>query len=279
MRGSLITGVLALLACVLGVVAFLQNGSIERQRVEAGRLRVQLTDLESLRAENERLQKERVDPAELKRLRDGQAELVRLRGQTTQLRREAQEANSAAVRAQAAAQAAASAAAAATPTTAPTNALPPATYTASARLNVGWRTAAATGGWVLPSGKRGYVVVMPSDPGDGNVNVRALVFQVPEELLARAGLDGLKADGNAATGSGALTQEQLQVLTSSYRKKEGVELINAPQVSVASGNQAQVSVPESGLAIDVTPTITPDKQGVDIVVGAQLNLPRTQPGP
>ncbi len=263
----------------LGAGIFIWQNLVTRPvTLENQQLHAEAGKVVALAEENARLVNERVDPAELKRLREGQAELVRLRGQTTQLRREAQEANSAAARAQVAAQAAA--AAAATPPPAPTNnAAPTTAYTASATFRVGWRTAAATGGWVLPSGKRGFVILMPAEAGDGTVSIRSLVFQVPETLLAAAGLDGLKAEGNAANGGAALTTEQLQVLTSSYRKKEGVELMSAPQISVASGQSAQVSVADSGSTIAVTPTIMAENQGVEIAVNAQLNLPRSTPGP
>jgi hypothetical protein len=251
---------------------------------ENQQLRAEAGKVAALSDENARLASERVDPAELKRLREGQAELIRLRGQAGQLRREAQEAKTAAA---ASARAVAQASAAA-PTAQPTNEVSVTTYTANAVVRVGWQMAAATGGWQLPSGKRGFVLLMPSDPGDGSVNIRSLVVQVPENLLASAGLDGLKADGNAGKGSGNLTPEQLQVLTSSFRKKEGVEITGGPNISVLSGNQGQITdtVPftlpsgqtyNTGTAIEVTPTITPDKQGVEIVVGAQVNLPRTQP--
>ncbi len=277
MKSKLIFLLVGFLAGLGAGIFIWQNLVTKPVTLENQQLHAEAGKVVALAEENARLVNERVDPAELKRLREGQAELVRLRGQTTQLRREAQEANSAAARAQVAAQAAA--AAAATPPPAPTNAVPTTAYTASATFRVGWRTAAATGGWVLPSGKRGFVILMPAEAGDGTVSIRSLVFQVPEALLTAAGLDGLKAEGNAANGGAALTTEQLQVLTSSYRKKEGVELMSAPQISVASGQSAQVSVADSGSTIAVTPTIMAENQGVEIAVNAQLNLPRATPGP
>jgi hypothetical protein len=272
MRGSRIIAVLALLACGLGLALWLQVRSQKTLQLEVARLRAELAALESLRAENERLREERVDPTELKRLRDGQAELIRLRGQAGQLRREAQEASAAAARAQAAAQLAVASAA---PPSAVAPPSPPAqTYTANATVRAGWRAAAATGGWPLPNGKRGFVLLLPSNPGDGTVSLRTLVVQVPENLLASAGLEGLKVDGNSGNAGGALTLEQVQVLTSSFRKQEGVEIISAPQVVVASGQPAQIATSDAGATIEVVPTITPDQQGVEIVVGAQVNLPR-----
>lgn len=262
------------LGCAAGALIW-QRFAGAKLSAENHELRAEAARVAQLTEENAQLKSERVDPAELKRLRDGQTELIRLRGQTGQLRREAEEAKAAAARSQAAAQLAAASATAVTPP-AQTIESPTMTYTAAATVKVGWRTAAATGGWSLPSGKRGFVLLMPSDPGDGTVRLRALVVQVPEILLASAGLDGLKTDGNAGEGGGALTPEQLQVLQSSFRKKEGVEIISAPAITVANGQQAQITTSDPAVTIDVVPTITPDKQGVEVVVGAQVNLPRTQ---
>lgn len=248
---------------------------------ENQQLREEAKKVAALTDENARLASEHVDPAELKRLRDGQTELIRLRGQAGQLRREAQEAKAAATRT------AQQAAAQTPPTNQPTNDLPVETFTANVTANVSWGMAVVTGGWRLPSGKRGFVILQPSDPGDGSVLVMSRIVELPENLLAGFGLDSLKADGNAGRGSGILTVEQLQDLLKRLEKTEGVALHNAPQVTTPSGRQAQVQAVElhttpsgqtytTGQVIDVTPTIAADKQTVELVVGAQLNLPRTQ---
>lgn len=252
-----------------------------RLAAENQQLREEVKMVAVLTDENVRLTSERIDPAELKRLRDGQAELLRLRGQVSQLRREAQDAKAAA------AKAAQQMAAQTPPTAQPTNDLPVEIFTANATANVGWGMAVVTGGWRLPSGKRGFVLLQPSDAGDSSVLVNSRIVELPENLLASFGLDALKADGNAGRGNGILSAEQLQDLLKRLEKTEGVEVLMAPRVTTPSGRQAQVQAVDhhalpsgqtytTGQIIEVTPTIAADKQSVELVVGAQLNLPRVK---
>jgi type II secretory pathway component GspD/PulD (secretin) len=109
--------------------------------------------------------------------------------------------------------------------------------------------------------------------------------ELPNELIGRYGLDDLIADGQTSAGSGILTAEQTQRAIRDFEKTDGVDILAAPQVVTLSGRQAQVSVTQShplpsgqtyttGPVIDVTPTIAADRQTVEFVVGAQLNLPR-----
>jgi len=96
----------------------------------------------------------------------------------------------------------------------------------------------------------------------------------------------LKTDGNAGQGGSLLSAEQIEKFIRSVENKEGVEVLNAPQVSTPSRRQAQVQSVElhtspsgqtytTGQIIDVLPTISSDKLTVELVIGAQLHLPRT----
>jgi len=252
-----------------------------RFAAENQQLREEVKMVAVLTDENARLTSERIDPAELKRLRDGQADLLRLRGQAGPPRREAQEAKAAAVRA------AQQAAAQPSPTNLATNDSPVETFTANVTAKVGWQQALVTGGWRTPSGKRAFVFFQPADAGEGAVTVRAHIVEVPENLLASLGLDGIKPDGSADQGSGILAAEQVRQILRKIEKTEGAELVASPQVGVLSGNQAQVSVTQShtspsgqayttGPVIGVTATVSADKQTVELIISAEVNLPRAQ---
>jgi hypothetical protein len=232
-----------------------------------------------LAEENARLANERIDPDELKRLRDGQADLLRLRGQMGQLRRELQTAQAAAAKAVTAP------AESISPVNQETNELPVDTFTANVTATIGWKQMLVTGGWQLPSGKRGFVLLQPHVSEDGSVRVESRIFDVPDDLLAGLGLDQLRARDQAVVDGGILSVEDALALVKKLQKLEGVDLLTAPQVTTLNGRQAQISVTEShslpsgqtyttGPIIDVVPTIGADKQTVELVLGVQLNLGR-----
>ena len=232
----------------------------------------------ALRLENARLAAERVDPDELKRLREGQTELLRLRGQAARLKRDADEARATASRTTSPTQQ--------TPTDASTDS-PVETYTAKVSGTVGKGQSLVTGGWKTETGKRVFMVMLPSpNESDNTVLVRAQIVEVPDQFVASLGLDGLKTDGAASTGNGIFSAEDTAKLLANLKSQEGVTILSAPQVITASGMQARVSVTESrelpggksystGPVVSLTPTLSGNRQQVDLVVDAQLNLPKS----
>lgn len=235
----------------------------------------------ALSEENARLANERIDPDELKRLRDGQAELLRLRGQVAQLRRETEDAKAAA----------AMAARARSKSTAEQPQLgesPVESFTNNVTASVGWNHTLATGGWRLASGNRLFVFLKPVPITDANtVLVQGKIAEVPEHLLSQLGLEGFKTDGQENTGN-IFSPEQSERLAKALEQTEGVKLLSAPRVGALSGQQALISVTKAhslptgesyttGPTINVVPTIAPDRQTVELVVGAKLDLPRARP--
>jgi len=246
-------------------------------RVENLRLIEQAKTADALRAENARLTGERADPDELKKLRDGQTELLRLRGQVSQLRREAQ-----------AAHATTRPIAEAVPTNAVPDESPVDSFTASVTKTVGWKQALVTGGWRLPSGKRAFVLMQPSaDQGEGTVLLRSQIVEMSDSAVAALGFQAWLTEERASSGGLVLSVEQAGILQANLKQMEGVDIISSPSVTTASGRQAQVSVVDvrtlpsgetyhTGPTVDITPTISADKQNVELVVNAQLNLPRVK---
>jgi type II secretory pathway component GspD/PulD (secretin) len=117
------------------------------------------------------------------------------------------------------------------------------------------------------------------------VQVVSRVFEVPDELLPGLGLDQLRTADQATAGNGLMSAEDALGFIKKLQNLDGVDLLNAPEVTTLNGRQAQISVTEShslpsgqtyttGPIIDVVPTIGADKQTVELVVGVQLNLGR-----
>jgi len=247
---------------------------IGSRREENARLRDQVKDAEALRAENAKLTSERVDPAELNRLRDGQTELLRLRGQVSQLRQRLTETQAATNRTVTAKQ----------PSPADeTTQSPVETYTAKATMKIGWQQTMVTGGWKLPSGNRGLVLLQPlADETNPNaVHVRAQILELPESLMT--GLGNLDASGKDSRGYDVLTTAEARALLDKIKNTEGASIMASPSVITASGQQAQVAVVDTftgpngenysvGPVVDITPTIAPGNQLVELAVEARLNL-------
>lgn len=248
---------------------------------ENQRLQAEAQAAASLAEENSRLQAEHIDPAELKRLRDGQAEVLRLRGQTAQLRREANDAKAAAAQA---AKLAEQQAKAATALAQPTNDLPFETFTANISPKVMWKQMVVTGGWKTSSGKRVFLLLQPFPSDNGAVSVRSRFIEVPEQLAGQMGLD---LGQGVQSFNGIFSEEQSETLLTTMKKTEGVTMLMAPEVSCLSGQSAQVqnieahSAPNgqtyfTGPVIDLVPTISADRQTVELAIDAKINLPRSQ---
>lgn len=278
-----LVAVLALLGAGGGL--YWQQQQLRRTREENTQLRAGAGELESLREEVTRLRQTQIDPAELQRLRQGQAELLRLRGETSQLRRQLKEEQQPKRTAPAKESPPASAA---TETAAP----PVETFTANARASLGLKQTLITGGWMIPpGGKRGIVLVEPALSGDGGqpgqVVIQTKFVELPEDVLSKTGLDGLKFEGKESSSQAVLDAEQSQALINSLKETQGVNILSAPTISTQDGRQAEMKLGgtrtvngvtfEVGPSVDVLPRLSPDGTSIDLTVTAQLRYQTPAP--
>lgn len=264
-----------------------QQRVVSRLQSENQTLRRLTDELQPMREENARLAKERIDPAELERLRAGQSELVRLRGQVAQLRRQVSEM---------AGKRPAPGLETSPPAAVEASAPSVETFTATAHAVVQWKQTLITGGWTLPSGKRGLVLVQPESVeedvlGDVPAGTRATIIvlrtriiEMPDSGFAQFGFDGMRTDRKLSSFTGMLTTEQADSFIMALEKMEGASVLSAPSVATADGRQAQVKVAdvrtapsgeqyELGPTLDLVPKISDDRSSVLLHVNAQLRLP------
>ena len=201
--------VLFVLTGVIAIVVW-QQQMTRRLEAEQTRLRTTAAELDALREENSRLTQTQIAPGELEKLRKAQSELLRLRDEASRLRQQLKEA-----------QQSKRVVAANPPATAPTpgeeeTTAPVENFTATVRASLASRQTLVTGGWTLPGGKRGLVFVQPvfGDSPDlaGQVLVQTRFVELPDEALAGAGLEALRASGKETSGNTTLTPEQSAVL-------------------------------------------------------------------
>jgi RNA polymerase sigma factor (sigma-70 family) len=240
-----------------------QQAALEVQADQASRERDAATNLLSeIREDNQRL-------------RTNADDVLRLRGEVTRLRNDARAATLTRER-----QPAASAV--------PTNAAPShvITYTATVRATVNWDHAMVTGGWRMPSGRRGILFAVPTRDGDaGQILIESRILEVTDEAMAKLGLDRFNTDGQETAQGGIITPEVYKQLIAAAEATAGVDVLSAPRVSTLSGRQARISVTDShqtpsgeayttGPTLDLLPTISADGQAVDIGLIGTINLER-----
>ena len=268
---------------LLAGILVLQFNVVKKLQAENAALRAQAAQVDDLLAEIEQLKHGKISDAELQRLRDGQAELLRLRGEVTTLRRKNLEPKPK------------PAATKSTPA-ANTNAAdssPVQTFKTTVTASVGWNQTVATGGWLLPDGKRVLVFAEPVSVADtpDSVMIKNRFVEVPDALLDQFGLGKLRAGDSQDPGTSQLfTAEQSASLLKTMETTDGVEILAAPTVITANGRQAQMSVTHDytapngqvyslGPTVDIVPHISADGQAVDMTITPQLTVPRTNSVP
>ena len=201
-------------ALVLGLLVW-QVQVNRRLKADREAMSTRTAAQDDLRDENSRLKQSQIDPAELERLRRNETELLRLRGETAQLRQQLKTLRDSrppvSVR---------EPASAVTPVE--EKAEPVQTFTSTVRVPLAPGQSLVTGGWTLPGGKRGVVLVEPSyvsATGDllagpvsgGQVLIESRFIELPDVVMSKAGLDSLRAEGKETSGQARLDGRGRQV--------------------------------------------------------------------
>jgi hypothetical protein len=265
------------LAGLLGVILQQQLG-LSRLRDEREVLQAQAAEQAALREEAERQAKAQADSPELQRLRADRDELLRLRNEVTQLRRQLAEAT---------ARRAASLKANSTTSVEQASA-PVQTFTATVGATIGWRSTLVMGGWPTQPGKRSVFLVQPELAGEakqsGSILVKTRILEMPDEVFAQMGLDGLRTEGRLSSSHVVLTPEQTEAIVKALETTAGVDVLSAPRVLTSNGVAARVSIGDTktspsgesyqtGPSLEVLPTVSADPANVRLDVSAQLRLP------
>jgi hypothetical protein len=201
-------------------------------------------------------------------------ELARLRSEVTRLRNEQRAVTNAP-----AARRAVPAAAAPTAVPAPMPDVVTFTNSVSAVMPIGHSL--ALGGWAEPgTSKRIVGFVTPETPPEapGSVMVQMRLMSVPEALLDRLGLQGMRAEqppGQPPQFSAAQFASMLKAM----EQAEGVDILSMPRVITTSGRQAQIAIrnaqeggPTTGPVVDIIPTLDASGTSVRMDVGIELKF-------
>jgi RNA polymerase sigma factor (sigma-70 family) len=169
--------------------------------------------------------------------------------------------------------------------------LPPIrTFYSAAMITTPWNQPIVTGGWKTPSGKRA-IVMARALPDDGNpqaLTIKSYVFEYTEDAGAANGLAQFNTDGQSATKATELSADHFEAIQNAANRHDGIELLNAQAVTTLSGRYAEVQTVDlhqtlsgekysTGPVIDVIPTISSDRQSVQMMISAHLNYPVQAP--
>ncbi len=257
-----------------------------RLKEERDALSARAAAVDELHAENSRLKQTQIDPDELNRLRKNAAELLRLRGETAQLRQQLKTLRESKPPAPAK-----ESAPAVLSVESPDG--PVQTFTSTVNVLLAPGQSVVTGGWRLPDGKRGVVLVEPSfvsATGDllngpvsgGQVVIQARFVELSDEVMVKAGLDSLKADAKETSGHGVLDARQAKDMIALLEASQGVNVLSAPRVLTLEGRQAQINVSQTktindvqvelGPSLDVVPRVSADGRATDLSIVARIRL-------
>lgn len=276
MKGRAPTILAALVILALCAVLLMMYVGVQAQKSKVLNLQGTIAELEQSRQANAPTKS--ADDEELQRLRKEHDELLKLRGEVAQLRRQVAELSKRAAVTNLARPTAPA------PTNGPVS--PVENYQATLRASVAWNQSLVTGGWKVADGKRALVFVEPDgqEAGNNQVTLRTHIVEVPEAVLAQAGLDRLKTDGKQTSAQAVLAKEQADAIFEMLKSTAGVNVLSAPTVLTLDGRQAQVRVGETktaptgeqyqtGPLIDIVPQMSPDRSSVTLSILAQLRYP------
>ena len=257
-----------------------------RLKEERDALSARAAAVDELHAENSRLKQTQIDPDELNRLRKNAAELLRLRGETAQLRQQLKT-----LRESKPPASAKGSAPSVLSVESPDG--PVQTFTSTVNVLLAPGQSVVTGGWRLPGGRRGVVLVEPSyvnaagnlldsPVSGGQVVIQARFVELSDEVMVKAGLDSLKADAKETSGHGVLDAQQAKDMIALLEASQGVNVLSAPRVSTLEGRQAQINVSQTktindvqfelGPSLDVVPRVSADGRATDLSIVARIRL-------
>jgi hypothetical protein len=250
----------------------IQHKSVTRLRGELRSLRDQL---ENLTAAMEQpvtpILNATADTNALANLRRNESELLRLRAEVTALRNIQQAAKS-------------KTATAASGNSQFSAMAPPVTrLQASVRAQVGTGQTLLTGGWANEKGSRIFILATPRIQGDNRdqIGIQTSVFEVPQYALSQFGLDDFKVEGNESSLQQVFPADQASLLLKQLKETAGARLIAQTRLLTTDGRQAQIQTtdeqspgPDShSFAVDVVPTISADKNAIDLTLNAGVDRP------
>jgi len=160
-----------------------------------------------------------------------------------------------------------------------TNGSPTLQYSANVRVTVPWNQTVVTGGWLLPSGNRAFVLATPSREEDAaRLRIETQIVELPQATAERFGVDGPNAEEREVRYSVVFAADQVQALLKPLRDSGAARVLSGT-VSANLGMLNEIQLGTAGPVLDFIPIRdSSDGSGIELQLTAKLNVPRTRPG-
>jgi RNA polymerase sigma factor (sigma-70 family) len=142
-----------------------------------------------------------------------------------------------------------------------------------------------TGGSLLPDGKRLFVFATPthsSDQGRTTVEVRSRFLALPDEAVARLGLEKLSTSAANTLQHGEVwAPGEMDTAFAKLDQSSGADTLSAPGVRLLSGNEGAIGIGQEGgesLQMKVRPKLAADGRALEMELRMEL-APATPPPP
>jgi RNA polymerase sigma factor (sigma-70 family) len=231
-------------------------------------------ELNLLRQTNENLTLAKVDTAELDRLRREEAELLRLRGELNVLRRQPK---------------------ATIPEQGPSSSgtdtnsapIPVTKLQASISAQIGRGQTLIMGGWPGATGHRVLMLATPKVGGENadQIEIATKLIEVPESLLATAGLDGFRVDGTESSLQQVVPTDNASAMLKVFEQSDESSLVAQFKLTTKDGQQAQMTQAdkqvidgqtwELGPTINIMPKIADQMGTVEVRFDTEITRPNS----
>ena len=160
-----------------------------------------------------------------------------------------------------------------------TNGSPTLQYSANVRVTVPWNQTVVTGGWLLPSGNRAFVLATPSREEDAaRLRIETQIVELPQATAERFGVDGPNAEETEVRYSVVFAADHVQALLNPLGDSGEVQVVSGT-TSAVMGMLNRIQLGAAGPVLDFTPLRnSADGSGIELELTAKLNVPHTRPG-
>jgi hypothetical protein len=160
-----------------------------------------------------------------------------------------------------------------------TNGSPTLQYSANVRVTVPWNQTVVTGGWLLPSGNRVFVLATPTREEDAaRLRIETQIVELPQATVERFGVDGPNAEEREVRYSVVFAADQVQALLNPLRDSGEVQVVSGT-TSAVMGMLSRIQLGAAGPVLDLIPIRnSSDGSGIELELTAKLNVPLARPG-
>jgi hypothetical protein len=156
-----------------------------------------------------------------------------------------------------------------------TNGTPTLQYSANVRVTVPWNQTVVTGGWILPSGNRAFVLATPTREEDAaRLRIETQIVELPQATAEQLGVDGPSAEEREVQYSVVVAADEVQALLKPLRDSGAVRVLSGTALANV-GMLTELRLGAAGPVLDFIPIRnSSDRSGIELQLTAKLKCVR-----